>query len=260
LELSAELAERQHQRLQAELPQLAGRVQWLDRLPTAFTGCIVGNEVLDAMPCQLVHKTKAGWRQRGVAWSDGPTWLDGPPLAEPFASQLDRFELPDGYVTELQPEAAAFVASLADITTAGALLLPDYGFAEAEYYHPQRHRGTLMCHYRHHSHDNPFHLPGLEDITTHVDFSAIWRAADAAGWQLEGYTSQASYLLDAGLLDCLAQTPADSPTYAKLAATAHTLTSPAEMGELFKVIAFSKGYTPAALLRGFRRDDRSGLL
>ncbi|QNM96449.1 class I SAM-dependent methyltransferase [Chitinimonas koreensis] len=258
LEVSAELAARQRETIAAALPQLVDRVEWLDALPRGFVGGIVGNEVLDAMPCRLVRWSAGAWFERGVAWDDGLRWEDRP-LADPAAvAHLDGHALPDDYLTEIQPEACAFVASLADATARGALILPDYGFAADEYYHPQRSRGTLMCHYRHHSHDDPFHLPGLEDITTHVDFSAIWRAGDAAGWQLEGYTTQASFLLDAGLLELMGQQDPADPAYFRTAAAVQKLVGPAEMGELFKVIGFSKGVALPELLAGFRRDDRSG--
>jgi SAM-dependent MidA family methyltransferase len=260
LELSADLAARQRALLAECVPDLLPRVSWLTALPDRFIGCIVGNEVLDAMPCRLVVRASEGWMERGVCWRDGLAWADRPLEAASAVAHLSHADLPDGYVTEIHPEAAAFVATLADVTHAGALILPDYGFAHAEYYHPQRDRGTLMCHYRHHSHDDPFHLPGLEDITTHVDFSAIWRAGDAAGWQLEGYTSQASFLIDAGIVDLLSTMTPDDPAYFRQAAAVQKLLSPAEMGDLFKVIGFSKGLPAMDLLPGFRRDDRSRLL
>ncbi|QDQ26606.1 class I SAM-dependent methyltransferase [Chitinimonas arctica] len=260
LELSAELMARQRQTLAEAVPDLLGRVEWLSALPNGFTGCMVGNEVLDAMPCALLHKVAGEWLERGVGWRDGLVWQDGP-LADPHISDgLAAYDLPDGYLTEVQLEAQAFVASLADCVAQGALILPDYGFAAAEYYHPQRDQGTLMCHYRHHSHADPFHLPGLEDITTHVDFSAIWRAGSEAGWQLEGYTSQASFLLDAGLLDLMREMDVNDPAYFRAAAAVQKLMGPAEMGELFKVIAFSRNMTLPGLLAGFGRDDRSGAL
>jgi SAM-dependent MidA family methyltransferase len=260
LELSAELAARQRASLAQSVPQYIERISWLTSLPEAFTGCIVGNEVLDAMPCRLVVYREGAWHERGVVWQDGWAWADRGIDDTHDVAHLPVRGLPDGYLTEIQPEACAFVASLADVTLAGALLLPDYGFAAAEYYHPQRDRGTLMCHYRHHSHDNPFHLPGLEDITTHIDFSAIWRAGSASGWQLEGYTSQSSFLIDAGIIAHLSCHSPGEPSYFQHAAAVQKLLGPAEMGELFKVIGFSKGLPPMPVLPGFRRDDRSGFL
>ncbi len=257
LELSAELAQRQREMLAAE-PDLLARVSWLTALPQAFVGAIVGNEVLDAMPCRLVCWRGGAWWERGVCWREGLAWEDKPLVDIAVVAHIATDGLPDGYLTEIQPEACGFVASLAEATRQGVLILPDYGFVASEYYHPQRHKGTLMCHYRHHSHDDPFHLPGLEDITTHVDFSAIWRAGEAAGWQLEGYTAQGAFLLDAGLLECMAGMDSQSQDYFRAAAAAQKLVGPAEMGELFKVIAFSRNLALPGLLAGFGRDDRSG--
>ncbi|PHV11993.1 class I SAM-dependent methyltransferase [Chitinimonas sp. BJB300] len=258
LELSAELAERQRATLMAVVPDLLDRVIWLASLPTDFNGCIIGNEVLDAMPCMALEQSDAGWLQRGVVWREGFAWESRRLGDAAGCESLQALPLPAGYLTEVQHEAQAFLASLAASVNRGAVILPDYGFVAGEYYHPQRHMGTLICHYRHHSHDNPFHLPGLEDITTHVDFSAIYRVATEAGWQLEGFTSQASFLLDAGVLDVLGRMKAGSTDYLKATVALNKLISPAEMGELFKVIAFSKGVVLPDLMMGFRRDDRSG--
>lgn len=261
LELSADLAERQRATLQAAVPDLLDRVRWLSALPTDFVGCVVGNELLDAMPCELVRRSEAGWQRRGVVWQEkGFAWADRAISDPALAAALVELDLPVGYQTEVQLEAQGFVRALEAAVKQGALILPDYGFVASEYYHPQRHMGTLICHYRHHSHDDPFHLPGLEDITTHVDFSAIYRAATEAGWQLEGFTSQASFLLDAGVLDCLGRLEAGSNDYLKATVALNKLMSPAEMGELFKVIAFSKQLALPTLLAGFGRDDRSGAL
>lgn len=254
LELSAELAQRQRATLQARVPHLLARVGWLQSLPQDFVGCIIGNEVLDAMPCRILHRSGGSWQERGVVWREGFAWAEQP-LAT--AHGLPDVDFPEAYTTEIQPEASAFVASLAASVARGALILIDYGFDAGSYYHPQRDKGTLMCHYRHHSHDDPFYLPGLQDITCHVDFSAIYAAGVAAGWRLEGYTSQAAFLLDAGLLAALARLTPATPVYYQASAAVQKLTSPAEMGELFKVIAFSKGMQLDGLLAGMRRHDRS---
>jgi len=261
LEVSADLAQRQRDTLAAGAPHLLARVTWLSALPEDFCGIMLGNEVLDAMPCHLLYQHAAHWLERGVvADGAGFAWQDRPLADARLAAAVLAHDPPDDYLTEVQPAAQAFVRSLAGCMRQGVLLLVDYGFPAAEYYHPQRHRGTLMCHYRHHSHADPFFWPGLQDITTHVDFSAIWAAATEAGWQLEGYTSQASYLLDAGLLDALAALPSGTPAYFQAAAAAQKLVSPAEMGELFKVIAFSRHLELDDLLPGFGRDDRSAAL
>ena len=255
LELSAELAARQRDTIAHELPALLDRVEWLASLPVAFQGCIIGNEVLDAMPCQLVRWRDGVWWERGVVWQGGLQWQDRLLCGDVV---IDTNDIADAYLTEIQLEAQAFVASLADVVTQGALILVDYGFAAREYYHPQRSEGTLMCHYRHHSYDDPFYLPGLADITTHIDFSAIWRAADAAGWRLEGYASQAAFLIDAGIMDQLDMQQVDDPAHIRTVAALHKLVSPAEMGELFKTMAFSKNMSLPNLLAGFRGEDRSG--
>jgi len=172
------------------------------------------------------------------------------------ASQLN---LPPDYESEINLTSRALVASLARMLARGVMLFIDYGFPAHEYYHPQRNHGTLMCHYRHHAHDDPFCLVGLQDITTHVDFSAIAKAAQRAGAQVLGYTSQANFLINCGITDLLAMTPADDArAYAPLAAQVQKLTSPAEMGELFKAIALGKGID--APLIGFVRGDRSHTL
>src|SRR5512139_2098201 len=256
LEVSADLRQRQQQTLARELSHLAGRVQWLDAPPQGFKGVILGNEVLDALPVELVHWTDAGPLARGVvldgeafAWRDRP--IDDPVLR----ARADALDLAPGYVSEISLAADALVASLADSLARGLILLIDYGFAAREYYHPQRHMGTLRAHYRHHALDDPFHLPGLCDLTAHVDFSAVARAGMAAGLALVGYTSQASFLLNSGLTELLMQTPpADAAAYLPQANAVQRLVSPAEMGELFKVIGLTKG--SIAPLAGFARGDR----
>lgn len=258
LELSAELQERQRQHLMSTVPELLERVHWLSALPTAFRGFIVGNEVLDAMPCAMVHYQDGQWLERGVSWNEGLIWADQPIRDPRLLMQALVLPVADGYTTEIQLEAQGFINSLAQSLECGAILLPDYGFAREEYYHPQRHMGTLMCHYRHHSHTEPFWLPGLNDITTHVDFSAIWRAGDDAGLALEGYLTQGAYLINAGLLDALNQIDAsDMKHYLPAVSAAQKLINPAEMGDLFKVIAFSKNLDLDVMLCGFQKGDDS---
>ncbi len=258
LELSAGLQQRQRALIEQEIPQLAGRVAWLSALPQHFRGAIIGNEVLDAMPCALVHLGGSGWQERGVGWQDGLCWQDRPVRDARLLEQANALTAAPGYVTEIQLEAQGFINSLAQTLETGAILMIDYGFAAAEYYHPQRHMGTLMCHYRHHSHADPFWLPGLCDITTHVDFSAIWRAGHAAGLALEGYLTQGAWLVNAGLMEELARLDAAGlqNRLAALAA-AQKLVNPAEMGELFKAIAFSKGLDLPQPLPGFQHGDDS---
>ena len=165
----------------------------------------------------------------------------------------------DGYLSEVAPAAAALAASLVERLQRGVALFIDYGFGRAEFYHPQRRQGTLMCHYRQHAHTDPFFLPGLQDITAHVDFTAIGEAAVEAGGRLAGYTTQAHFLLDAGIAGLLGRTPADQPgRYLPQAAAAQRLLSPAEMGELFKVMTIARGCDLA--LPGLGARDLSRLL
>ena len=181
-------------------------------------------------------------------------------FADPaLRARAEALGLPPGYVSEINLAADALIASLARSLERGLVLMIDYGFAAAEYYHPQRHMGTLRAHYRHHALDDPFHLPGLCDLTAHVDFSAVARAGMTAGLAVAGYASQANFLLGSGLTELLLQTPpSNASAYLPQANAVQRLVSPAEMGELFKVIALSKGNVAA--LAGFARGDRQHTL
>ncbi len=256
LEVSADLRERQQARIAAALPALQPRVQWLDRPPERINAIVIGNEVLDALPVHRIRIVDGRAQELGVSldgngrfvWACRPAF---PALAA--AAQA----LPEAYETEIGLAAQALVADLAQRLESGLLLFFDYGFPAHEFFHPQRDRGTLMCHYRHHAHDDPFLWPGLQDITAHVDFSAIARAAPRL--ELLGYASQAQFLVNGGITDLLAAVPAsDVKRYAPLAAQAQKLMSPAEMGELFKVIALGRNLH--APLQAFRRGDRSHTL
>ncbi len=241
VELSGELRARQQQTL-ANFPQ----VTWLDDFPQAYSGVVLGNEVLDAMPVSLVVKSDNAWLERGVAFDDGKfIFVDRACDAALVAQIPYEEELSVGYLTEVHPIAVGFMGSLASMFAAGlaqtgkggAAILLDYGFPASEYYLDQRNEGTLMCHYRHHSHPDPFYLPGLQDITAHVDFTAMAYAAVNNGLEMLGYMSQAAFLLTAGLGDRLLKTsPDDARAYLPQANAVQKLTSPAEMGELFKVL------------------------
>ncbi|MDP3585466.1 MAG: class I SAM-dependent methyltransferase [Thiobacillus sp.] len=256
LEVSADLRQRQQQTLAREQPRLLEQVRWLEALPQHFNGVILGNEVLDALPVELVHGTNAGPQQRGVTWTgDGFAWQDRPIDDPVLRARADALALPPGYLTEINLAADALIASLAHGLDRGLILMIDYGFSASEYYHPQRHMGTLRAHYRHHALDDPFYLPGLADLTAHVDFSAVARAGTDAGLELAGYTSQAGFLLNSGLTELLMQTPpTEVAAYLPQANAVQRLVSPAEMGELFKVIGLAKG--ALAPLAGFARGDR----
>jgi SAM-dependent MidA family methyltransferase len=257
IDLSGELRARQ-QELLRDFPM----VRWSDTLPENFSGVVLANEVLDAMPVELAVKTAAGWRRRMVTVEQGAfAWAQAEPdelLSAHILRQIpDAGNLPDGYETEVHPVACGFMASLAQLfgQGKGAALLVDYGFPAHEFYHPQRETGTLMCHYRHHAHPEPFFLPGLQDITAHVDFTAMALAAQDAGLEVLGYTGQAQFLLAAGIGDLLLETdPADPLKYLPQSRAVQKLVSPAEMGELFKVLAVGRG---VALPEPVVRADRS---
>ena len=242
VEVSTGLRERQRERLAV----FGDRVAWADRWPERIEGVVVGNEVLDAMPAQLLAFDGRQWLERGVAlhgqalaFADAPTDLR-PPAEGPFVP---------GTVTEIQPQAQAFVASLADRLRRGLALFIDYGFPQDEVYHPQRTSGTLMCHRGHRADGNPLADVGEKDITVHVDFTAIALAAQHAGLEVAGYTSQGRFLLNCGLASMLE----DATTGQR--AAAHRLVAEHEMGELFKVIALSRGVE--APLLGFAQGDRT---
>ncbi|MDP1924844.1 MAG: SAM-dependent methyltransferase [Thiobacillus sp.] len=256
LEVSADLRARQQERIAHEQPELASRVQWLDALPTDFSGVILGNEVFDALPVELVQWTEAGPQARGVVWDgEGFAWQDRSIDDPILCARAEVLDLAPGYLSEISLAADALIAALAHSLQRGLILLIDYGFSAGEYYHPQRHMGTLRAHYRHHALDDPFYLPGLCDLTAHVDFSALARAGVEAGLDLAGYTSQANFLLNAGLTELLMQTPpTDAAAFLPQSNAVQRLVSPAEMGDLFKVIALTKGELPQ--LAGFARGDR----
>jgi SAM-dependent MidA family methyltransferase len=241
VDLSGTLAQRQRERLAA----FGGRVQWVSELSEAIAGVVVGNEVLDAMPVQLLARQGGEWFERGVAldagrfvWSDRPTALRPP--VEPAGGD---------YLTEIHPHAQAFVRTLGDRLARGAAFFLDYGFPEAEYYHPQRHMGTLMCHRGHLADPDPLERIGEKDITAHVDFTGIAVAAQEAGLATLGFTSQARFLVNCGLVGLMAEAgPRD-------VVAAQRLVAEHEMGELFKVIGFHRGPFWDAV--GFREGDRT---
>ena len=248
LEVSADLRARQANKLAPWLSRLV----WLDSLPTCFEGVVVANEVLDAMPVAIV-----GWSpkldviERGVAWQDGVfSWQDRPARSALADALTSRMPALPNYLTEINLQAESWVKHIGQCLNKGIVFLIDYGFVESEYYHPQRQAGTLMCHIQHRAHDNPFFAPGLQDITAHVDFSAMARAAQQTGLDIMGYSSQARFLLNAGLLEATLNSTS-SPSIQAV----QKLISEAEMGELFKVLALGRGL-PDLMLIGFTQGDR----
>jgi SAM-dependent MidA family methyltransferase len=260
LETGGELRERQQQTLERELPRLRERVTWLDTLPPAgFRGVVLANEVLDAMPVERFRWSgKAVERFHVRCSGDGFAW-SAEPAAEAdlvtAVAQLQRdCNLQAGFVSEFNPALEPWVRSIAGILDRGLLLLADYGYPRHEYYHPQRHAGTLMCHYRQRAHADPLRWPGLQDITAHVDFTAVAAAGVAAGLTLAGYTNQSWFLLDCGLEEFLQEAgPSDTVAYIKLAQQAKTLILPGEMGERFKLIGLAHGVDGP--VPGFRAQD-----
>jgi len=221
---------------------------------------ILANEVLDATPAHRVRIAEHAVEEIGVAMSVTGAFEHTHRAAQgELLSAAAALALAEDYETEINLTARALVASLARLLTRGVMLFIDYGFPVREFYHLQRSSGTLMCHYRHHAHDDPFALVGLQDITTHVDFSAVGAAAHDGGAALLGYATQAQFLINCGITELLSAIPAhDTRAYAPLAAQALKLLSPAEMGELFKVIALGKQVD--APLLGFARGDKSHAL
>jgi len=260
LDLSADLRERQQATLATAAPHLLDRVRWVDRLPDTFSGALIANELLDAMPAHIVAWREDGIFERCVGFDPeaGFTWNERPATGALLAAAEEigkQCSLPSGYESEIALAARAWAAEWGHRLQRGALILIDYGFPRREFYHQQRGRGTLMCHYRHHAHPDPFYLPGLQDVTVHVDFTAIIAAADAAGLDLLGYASQGQFLLNCGILDLLATLPTDTPDYIRATSSINKLLLPHEMGELFKVIAIGRGIE--APLLGFSCGDQS---
>jgi SAM-dependent MidA family methyltransferase len=259
LELSADLRERSRDTLAARVPHLLERVAWLNRLPPVFSGVVLGNEVLDAMPAHVVRVHSGKVEEGGVGVRNDRLDWSWRLAADEVLDTAKALELPEGFRTEIHLAAQGFIRSLAGVLEKGVAFFVDYGFPQKEYYHPQRKEGTLMCHYRHHAHADPFFLPGLQDITSHVDFSAIARAARESGMDVAGYTGQAQFLVNCGITEVMSRTPAeDGVKFLPLANQANRLMSPAEMGELFKVIALARGFSRPLL--GFGEGDRRGAL
>lgn len=260
LEVSAYLRQIQKETLQKSLsPELFKRVVWLEALPQNFVGVMLGNEVLDAIPVHLVHKTGGVLYERGVAYAGDFVWQDRLLETGDLLDIAAKLNLPDEYLTEVCPAASGLITSLAHALQRGVIIMLDYGFSAREYYHPQRNLGTLMCHYQHYSHSEPLIYVGLQDITAHVDFTSIAHAGVSQGLELSGFCTQAQFLMNCGILELMSQVSAhDMANYAPLAAAAQNLLSPAEMGDLFKVIAFSKKIEEPLL--GFCKGDKTHTL
>lgn len=263
LEPSAELRRRQETHLREQ--GLGGRAEWLDDFPDlGLEGVVIANEVLDALPASRFEVTGDAVREAHVGWRDGAfrfEWrLPSPPLAHAWEGIRHDIgcTLPPGYLAEVNLAAPAWVESMAARIERGLLLLLDYGYPQRELYQPDRASGTLACHYRHRVHYDPFFRPGLQDLSVHVDFTALARAGEAAGLEVAGFTTQADFLLATGLLEEGAGLAVASEAYLHFAQEVKRLTLPGEMGEAIKVLALTRGID--APLIGFTgRDHRSRL-
>ncbi len=260
LDVSADLRDRQRATLEQSVPHLLERVEWLDRLPEAFEGVVLANEVLDAMPVERFVSRGGEFNTLGVTdyfgrfdWSEVP---GSPELREHvrvIAREVGE-AWPAGYTSEVNAGLARWLASVAAALSRGVMLFVDYGLPRREYYSPERSTGTLLCHFRHRFHDDPFDRIGLQDITAWVDFTAVAEAAVAAGLEVAGYTTQAHFLIGNGIGEFVANVEGlDVVQRVNLSRQAMVLTLPGEMGERFKVIALAKGYDSA--LRGFAVRD-----
>ena len=243
LDVSPDLVARQRETLARRVPGHLDRVEWVGVLPSAIEGVVLMNEVLDAVPPRLIARHDGAWHERGVAW-DGALRLADRPLTDDRmrAAAAERFPPDDDYVSEVNLASEALVETVARRVKGGALVVVDYGFPRREYYHPERSEGTLMAHYRHRAVADPFVWPGLADLTAHVDFTGAALAGERGGLTVAGYGPLAAFLVGAGILDRLAECgdPAGA-AYVREAAAVQKLLSPAEMGELFKVLAMTAG-------------------
>lgn len=254
LEVSADLKQRQQAMLAQAIPNFFANIIWLDRLPAAFNGVILANEVIDAFPVKLFAIENNELAELWVTLHHGQfQWQKHSTELTQVTEFKQQSLLASHYQSEINLLIAPWINSLSSCLRQGAAILIDYGFPRHEYYHPQRHQGTLMCHYRHHAHANPFFLPGLQDITAHVDFTAIAESAVTANLQVSGYNTQTGFLLGCGLLELIQnQQPLG------INQQIHQLTSPAEMGELFKVMALTRNLD--ITLIGFSQQDLRGRL
>lgn len=266
LEVSPDLRATQAATLAEAVPALAGRVEWLDTLPAAgWHGVVLGNELLDAMPVHRFRRSADGWQElfverAGDVLADRWVPAQSPGLLSALSAVWPSDSPPGpGYVSELNLRLAPWLRAVSAMLARGYVLLIDYGYSGHEYYHPERSQGTLMCHFRHRVFSDPYRLPGLQDITANVDFSALARAGQDCGLALAGYTTQAHFLIDTGMDELIAGSDAsDMRRHLTLVQGAKQLLLPGEMGERFKVMALARDVDTA--LRGFRTRDLRGRL
>jgi SAM-dependent MidA family methyltransferase len=252
LEVSPDLRDRQRRKMLERFPQDMDRFVWLDRLPDRIRGVVIANEVLDVVPFCMVHRQEGGEiLESGVVVTEAGFAWDDQPMPDGDLKRRAHAVLPPGtysYLTEVNLAAEGLVRTIASHLDAGVAFFIDYGFPEREFYHPQRYMGTLRCHYRHRFHGDPFFLPGLQDITAHLDFTAMARAAESANAEVLGFTTQAHFLISCGLANIVSMNdPRQTLSRLKGTSAVFRLINPAEMGELFKVLAVGKGFTDPLL-------------
>lgn len=249
LEVSAELRSRQQHTLATTVPQFMDRIVWLDRLPTHINGVIVANEVLDAMPVRRFCYREQQFWEYAVQCTQGILHETLIPPSEQLTQALASFphQFPENYSSEINTFSSGWLAGVADVLRSGLVLLIDYGFPQHEYYHPDRSMGTLMCHYQHRAHNDPYFWPGLQDITAHVDFTAVATAATAAGFNVSVYTNQANFLLNCGITELAAHEKLSTIEAYTTSQAVKKLLLPSEMGELFKVMALTKNYSEPSI-------------
>jgi SAM-dependent MidA family methyltransferase len=261
LELSGELQARQRETIQQNAPALFNRVEWLDALPEKFSGCLIGNELLDAMPTHEIAWCEDGIKEVGVSLDiEGRFVYTERDADTHLAAMATALDVTAPYRSEIGLACRSWVSEMTRRLHCGALLLIDYGLPRHEYYHPQRNGGTIRCHYRQRTHDDPFWWPGLSDITAHIDFTAVAEAGHEAGADVAGYTSQSVFLMNCGIGELLAKRREgnNSSSTARATGALNLLLSPNEMGELFKVIALTKRINEPLL--GFARGDKTHAL
>ena len=260
MEVSADLKQRQQETIKSKVPQLFDRVIWLEQLPDSFSGVVLANEVLDAMPVHVfnIKNDKAG-EQYVALDGDQFIWRMGEISSDELRTQIEKIkeehEFPESYQSEINLSLNGWINSIADMMQKGVVLLIDYGYPRREYYHPQRSSGTLMCHYQHRAHDNPLLWPGLQDITAHVDFTAVAEAAVEAGLSVDGFVTQAHFLMNSGIEQMMTQSSEDS---IKLNQQIKQLILPDAMGEVFKVMVLSRDMDKT--LSGVQQFDMCGRL
>jgi SAM-dependent MidA family methyltransferase len=247
LEIAPDLAQRQRTLLQEAKnnPQCSTAIDWLSALPSKFEGVIIANEVLDAIPCERIVYQNGRWCLQGVVVKNGAFALESGPAADPkiLPDHLRTHSFPEGYTTEIHPHSVAWITAVSQALTSGLFITLDYGFPASEFFHPQREEGTLMAHHRHHAITDPLYLPGLCDLTSHVEWSSLAKAALAAGAKEIYFNNQGNFLLEAGIGDLVLEKmdPANATAFLPVSNALQKLLSEAEMGELFKVFAFTKG-------------------